>query len=118
MTAYNVVRFRVKPGSEQQFIDLHKQVKPGFKGFRGGALIKTGDRTFCFVAEWTNFQKIAAARPQMIGLLDQMRDLLEDLGGGLGVTDPVSGEVVVSLKAPKPKAKKTKKAKKAKKKKR
>ena len=40
----------------------------------------------------------------MIGLLDQMRDLLEDLGGGLGVTDPVSGEAVVSLKATKPKA--------------
>src|SRR3954447_3450183 len=105
MTAYNVVRFRAKPGSEQQFVDLHKSMKPGFKGFRGGALIKTGDRTFCFVAEWTSFKKIAEARPQMIGLLDQMRGLLEDLGSGLGVTDPVSGEVVVSLKAPKPKAK-------------
>jgi len=118
MTAYNVVRFRTKPGSEQQFVDLHKQLKPAFKGFRGGALIKTGDRTFCFVAEWASFQKIADARPQMIGLLDQMRDLLEDLGNGLGVTDPVSGEVVVSLKATKPKAKKAKTAKAKKKKKR
>jgi hypothetical protein len=60
-----------------------------FKGLRGGALTKTGDRTFCFVAEWTGMQKIVNARPQMTGLLDQMRDLLEDLGGGLGVTDPV-----------------------------
>ena len=109
MTAYNVVRFRVQPGAEQQFIDRHKQAKPNFKGFRGGALVKTGDGTFCFVAEWVNFQKIAAARPQMIGLLD-------DLGGGLGVTDPVSGEVVVSLKTTKPKAKKAKQSKKAKKK--
>jgi hypothetical protein len=54
----------------------------------------------------------------MIGLLDSMRDYLEDLGGGLGVTDPVSGEAVVTLKAPKPKAsKKPKATKKAKKKK-
>ena len=56
--------------------------------------------------------------PQMIDLLDGMRDYLEDLGGGLGVTDPVSGEAVVTLKAPKPKARKKPKAtKKAKKKK-
>ena len=33
----------------------------------------------------------------MIGILDSFRDTLEDLGGGLGVTDPVSGEVVVEF---------------------
>jgi hypothetical protein len=116
MTAYNIVRFRVRPGSEQAFIDAHKKANTGFKGFRGGALVKTGDRTFCFIGEWTDMQKIAGARPQMIGLLDSFRGHLEDLGGGLGVTDPVSGEVVVPLRAAKPKAKKPAK-KKAKKKK-
>lgn len=110
MTAYNVVRFRVKPGCDQQFIDMHKNARPAFKGFKGGALVKTGERTYCFVAEWTSFQKIVEARPQMIGMLDGVRPYLEDLGGGLGLTDPVSGEVVVSLKAAKPKsAKKAKK---------
>lgn len=118
MTAYNIVRFRVKPGSEQAFIDAHK-VAPNWKGFRGGALVKTGERTFCIVAEWASFQKIVDARPQMIGMLDTFRGMLEDQGNGLGLTDPVSGEVVVNLKASKPKAKKpAKKAKKAKKKKR
>jgi hypothetical protein len=34
----------------------------------------------------------------MIAVLDSMRDMLEDLGGGLGITDPVSGEVVVALR--------------------
>ena len=116
MTAYNVVRFRVKPGREQASIDAHKQARPAFKGWRGGALIKTGERTFCIIGEWPSMQRLAGARAQMIGLLDSMRDLLEDLGGGLGVTDPVSGEVVVSLKTTKPKAKKAKKSKKAKKK--
>jgi hypothetical protein len=32
-------------------------------------------------------------------MLDEVRDLLEDLGGDLGVTDPVSGETVVELPA-------------------
>jgi hypothetical protein len=115
MTAYNIVRFRVKPGSEQAFIDAHK-VAPKWKGFRGGALVKTGERTFCIVAEWASFQKIVDARPQMIGMLDTFRNMLEDQGNGLGITDPVSGEVVVNLrgakKAAKKKAKKAKKARK------
>ena len=41
---------------------------------------------------------LAAARPHMIATLDTFRDTLEDLGGGLGVTDPVSGPVVLALK--------------------
>jgi len=42
-------------------------------------------------------EAMAAARPNMIATLDTFRDTLEDLGGGLGVTDPVSGEVVLEL---------------------
>lgn len=106
MTAFNVVRFKVKPGSEQQFVDAHRRERPAFKGFLGGSLIKTGDQTFCLVGEWRNFQSIVNARPQMIGMLDRMRDLLEDLGSGLGVTDPVSGQTVARLGAPKPAKKK------------
>ena len=34
----------------------------------------------------------------MIGILDGTRGMLEDLGGGLGVTDPVSGPSVVEIK--------------------
>ena len=41
---------------------------------------------------------LAAARPEMIATLDSFRHLLEDLGGGLGVTDPVSGPVVLALR--------------------
>jgi hypothetical protein len=32
----------------------------------------------------------------MIAMLDTFRERLEDLGGGLGVTDPVSGEAVLT----------------------
>ncbi len=119
MTAFNIVRFKVKPGHGQKFIAAHRDIEPGFKGFRGGALVRTGENTFCMVGEWANFKKIADARPQMIGILDSFREHLEDLGGGLGLTDPVSGEVVVKLPATKPAVKKTKaKAKRATRKKR
>ena len=41
--------------------------------------------------------KLAAVRPQIIAMLDSFRQTLEDLGDGLGVTDPVAGNVVVEL---------------------
>ncbi|MGA7183397.1 MAG: DUF718 domain-containing protein [Pseudolabrys sp.] len=111
MTAFNIVRFRVKPGHQEQFIAQHRGMNPG------GSLVRTGEDTFCLIGEWASFQKIVDARPLMINILDGFRDHLEDLGGGLGLTDPVSGEVVVKLrttKAPtkKSRAKKTTKRKK------
>jgi hypothetical protein len=107
MTAFNIVRFRVKPGHQEQFIAQHRGIKnPGLKGFRGGSLVKTGENTFCFIGEWASFQRIVDARPLMIGILDVFREHLEDQGGGLGLTDPVSGEVVLKLPATKPAVKK------------
>ena len=100
MTAYNVVRFKVKTGMEKKFLDAHKDDRK-FAGFKGGSLIKTGDRTYCLVGQWKDFDAMVKARPQMIALLDTFRDTLEDLGGGLGVTDPVSGNVVAELPASK-----------------
>lgn len=99
MTAYNVVRFRIKPGQEQAFIEAHEKADLNVGGFRKGALIRTGDRTFCLIGEWDDMDSLVAARPAMIGTLDGIRDLLEDLGGDLGLTDPVSGPVVVEVKA-------------------
>ena len=40
----------------------------------------------------------AKARSNMIATLDSFRDTLEDLGGGVGLTDPVSGPVILALK--------------------
>jgi hypothetical protein len=96
MTAYNIVRMRVKPGRENDFLDLHKKLDTtSFKGSRKLTVVKTGDRAYCIIGEWDSMDAIVAARPGMIGMLDKFRDMLEDLGGGLGVTDPVSGEAVV-----------------------
>ena len=97
MAAFNIVRFRVKPGREEHFIDAHRNVGARFKGFVRGALVRTGERSFCVVGEWERFEDIVNARPEMLAVLDGFRDDLEDLGNGLGVTDPVSGEAVVTL---------------------
>ena len=61
-------------------------------------LIKTGDGAYSVIAEWDSMDALAAARPQMIATLDGFRDTLEDLGGGMGLTDPVSGPVLLALK--------------------
>jgi hypothetical protein len=106
MIAFNVVRFRVKPGYEEQFVARHRNIGETMPGMRQLALVKTGDSSYCLVGEWHSMNHIAAARPQMIGILDSMRHMLEDLGAGLGVTDPVSGEAVVTQKAAAPKKKK------------
>ena len=98
MTAFNAVRFRVKPGRDQEFLDAHKKVAADWPGLRHVNMIKTGDRTYCIIAEWTDMDALAKARPNMIATLDTFRHFLEDLGHGLGITDPVSGPVVLTLK--------------------
>jgi hypothetical protein len=55
-------------------------------------------RVHCIIAEWTDMDPLPAARPHMIAKLGTCRDTLEDLGGGLGVTDPISGPLVLELK--------------------
>ena len=109
MAAFNVVRFKVKPGMEEEFVESHKRLRPEFEGFLGGSLIRTGEQTFCLIGEWRSFPSIVAARPQMIAILDAYRDMLEDLGGELGITDPVSGEAVARLAGPKARKKAVKK---------
>ena len=96
MTAFNIVRFRVKPGQDKAFLDAHKNM-PLLDGMVEGSIVKTGERAYCLVGKWTSMDKIVAARPKMIGILDDMRGMLEDLGGGLGVTDPISGDCVMEL---------------------
>jgi hypothetical protein len=98
MTAFNMVRFRVKAGREDEFVDAHSKLQVGLPGLKRANMVRTGERTYCIVAEWTDMEALIAARPRMIAALDSFRDTLEDLGGGLGVTDPVSGPVVLAIK--------------------
>lgn len=98
MTAFNAVRFQVKAGREQDFLDAHKRVEANWAGLVHANMIQTGERTYCLIGEWRDVDALAAARPHMVATLDSFRDTLEDQGGGKGVTDPVSGPVVLTLR--------------------
>jgi hypothetical protein len=99
MSTFNVVRFRIKSGQEDRFLDAHRHNKANWPGLSRGVMIKTGELTYCLIGEWANTDAMAQARGKMIATLDGFRDTLEDQGNGRGVTDAVSGPVVVDLKA-------------------
>ena len=92
MTAFNTVRFNLKPGREQEFLDAHQAAERNWPGLRRANLIKTGDQSYCIIGEWDDMDSLAAARPFMLATLDTFRDTLD------GDTDPVSGSVVLEIK--------------------
>lgn len=100
MTAMNVVHMRVKPGKEEDFVRLHRELEarsiPGMKNFW---LVRSGERSFVVIGEWASHEAMVAARPSMVANLDKLRPILEDLGGGRGVTEPWSGEVALHVHA-------------------
>ena len=92
MTAFNTVRFKVKEGREQDFLDAHARVERNWPGLRHANMIRTGEGTYAIIGEWDDMDAMAAARPHMIATLDTFRACLD------GDTDPVSGPVVLELK--------------------
>lgn len=99
MTAMNVVHMRVKPGKEGEYVRIHQEMDPrSMAGARNFWVIRSGERSFIVVGEWDSMEALAAARPAMIGNLDRLRPILEDLGGGRGLTEPWSGEVALQMK--------------------
>jgi len=94
MTAMNIVRLKIKQGQEQAYLDQHKP--PHYPGLTRFNIVKTGHREYIVVGEWESVEAMAAARPAMIETLNGFRDKLDYLGDGFHVTDPHSGEVVVS----------------------
>ena len=98
MSAYNVVRFRVRPGRDEAFLAAHREGRASWPGLRRGVIIKTGESRYCLIGEWPDTATLKAGMAPMIATLDTFRAELEDLGNGLGVTDAVSGPVVLDLK--------------------
>lgn len=99
MTAMNVVHMRVKPGKEDEYVRIHREMDPrAMPGGRNFWLVRSGERDFVVVGEWDSLAAMVAARPAMIANLDRLRPILEDLGGGRGVTEPWSGEVALHLR--------------------
>ena len=98
MTAFNVVRYRIRPEFEDECLRLNREVdRSNLPGLRSASLIKVGDRAYCMIGEWDSMDSIVAARPLMAGNLERGRRMLEDHGEGRGITDAISGEVVAEL---------------------
>ena len=91
MTAFNAVRFRVKPGRDQNFIDAHKNIS--WPGLKHAYIIKTGDRTYCVIAEWPDMETLANVRPNMIATLHARRPWQRSR-----CNRPYCGFVVLTLK--------------------
>ena len=87
-------------------VDRVKEYETGFRaavaefsieapaGLQKVVVVSLGARSYCVVGRWELFDHLAAARPLLIKRLNENRDLLEDLGGGLGVTYAVAGEAI------------------------
>tara|TARA_B100000700_G_C14844623_1_gene760927 strand:+ start:614 stop:910 length:297 start_codon:yes stop_codon:yes gene_type:complete len=97
----NVVRSKVKEGKKDEYMKKLKEFFNNIKGTDGLVSMKqiqTGPNTMCIIGEWKDEQSIAKARDKMIAGLDGVRSLLEEISPELGVTDPVSGPVIMEDK--------------------
>ena len=91
----NVVRFKLKPDCVDKYFEVIDNTS--FEGMNQRYIAKTGDYDYCFVGIWESAEAIAAQRPAMITHLDEVRVFMEELSPELGVTDPVSGNIVSKI---------------------
>ena len=96
----NVARSKVKEGMKDKYMkklqDFFNKMK-GTDGLISMKQIQTGPNNMCIVGEWKDQESIAKARDKMIAGLDTIRSLLEEVSPELGVTDPVSGSVIMEI---------------------
>ena len=92
----NVVRSRVKPGQQEEFERIFK-ASDKWDGMLRHILAKTSEQSYVAYGLWESEEDMKTAMPQMIALLDSSRHLLEELSPHLGITDPVSGTVVLQV---------------------
>ncbi len=88
----NVVRFKLKKDCVEKYFEVID--KTNFEGMTQRYIAKTGDYDYCFVGIWESANAIASQRPKMISHLNEVRGFMEELSPELGVTDPVSGNIV------------------------
>ena len=97
----NVVRSKIKQDKKDEYMKKLREFFDNMKGTEGLISMKqiqTGPNTYCVVGEWQSENAIAKARPKMIGGLETVRPLLDEISPELGVTDPVSGPVILESK--------------------
>ena len=51
MVAFNVVRFKVKPGMEDAFLGAHRNIAENWAGLRHANIISAGEGRYAIIAE-------------------------------------------------------------------
>ena len=91
--ASNIVRFKVNQDNQEKFENFFEN-RDRYEGEFLRTVVKTSEDTYCVFGIWVDEEAMVAARPAMITFLDTIRHLLSEISPELGVTDPVSGEVL------------------------
>ena len=97
----NAVRSKVKKDKKDEYMQKLQEFFNNMQGTDGLISMKqiqTGPNNMCIIGEWKDEQSIAKARDKMIAGLNAVRSLLEEISPELGVTDPVSGPVIMESK--------------------
>ena len=94
MKSCNVVRYKVKPEHKDEYIQAMSKLEL-MESNLSRKLIQTGDYQFFEIYEWETEEALASAMSKMIKFLDTFRHMLEEISPELGVTDPVSGPIIV-----------------------
>ena len=97
----NIVRSKVKEDKKDEYMKKLQEFFNNMKGTDGLISMKqiqTGPNSMCIIGERKDEQSITKARDKMIAGLDTVRPLLEEISPELGVTDPVSGPVIMESK--------------------
>lgn len=93
----NIVRYKPKYGQKDLLIKAHNNLKiSSWKGCLSMKLVDCGE-WLCGMMEWESAEHLKEAMPQLISFLDTWRDNLEEISPELGVTDPMSGSIVVDV---------------------
>lgn len=101
MQTCNVAGMRVKPEFEAEFLALNENPSHGVEhGLIHSVLVGTGERTYCFVGQWSSRTAQAEGQAEIAAQWNRMRHILEELEGGRRLADQLCGEIVAKRKLP------------------
>ena len=92
----NNVRCRVNDNNRDAFVSALKSFdKTNYIGVLSYQIVDCGEGKVCTTVVWESQDDLIEARPMLIEFLDSVRPLLEEISPELGVTDSVSGEIIL-----------------------
>ncbi len=94
MSHMNIVKFHVNPEFREDFLKTFEEANLN-DGQISAKLVQIDDNKFCSMGLWDSKDSMDKAMPDMIGFLDTIRHMLDEISEELGVTDPASGPLIM-----------------------